>query len=238
MAAPTRVSSAATAWNATTSPKTLDVAVQSGDWLVIVGITGDASTTLNTPTGGSLTYASQVTSTASSRCLTQQWTANATSSTTVTVSVTSGNTSNAWGFAAIVFRGSDGPGATATSTQSGAQSDAIVSITTTHANSAVVWADGDWAAVDGATRSYETGTASTATELVYFRDAAIYGVYIVTHADAGTAGAKSVGTTLPDGQDWSVSALEIKGSAASGSAGPVNHIINATGGAVTRAAVW
>jgi hypothetical protein len=88
-----------------------------------------------------------------------------------------------------------------------------LSITTTQDNSAIVVANGDWNATDGASRTWRTA-GSSATENTYFRDSTRYTAYGAYHADAGTAGGKTVGLSAPGGQKYSIIAVEVKGTAA------------------------
>jgi hypothetical protein len=97
-----------------------------------------------------------------------------------------------------------------------------LALTTTKSNSAIMVANGDWAAVDGGIvdcaapaagdRCYRNN-AGTFTEDTYFRDASEYTVYIGYHANAPQAATYWLGLTHPTGQTYGTVALEIKGSA-------------------------
>jgi hypothetical protein len=116
------------------------------------------------------------------------------------------------------FTGSDGIGATAT--QSGNGTAAVsMSITTTFANSAVVYLFADWAATDASTRTHRTvngftPTAGNGQEFTYFRDTINWAVVAAYIPDAGAAGAKTVGLTTPSTGDWLGTAVEVRGTGA------------------------
>lgn len=214
MAAPTFIQEAETAWNVNTTPKTTaSFAVQVNDILVAIGVTADTSTTLSTPTnsGTALTWTLQQSIVVSSYCSTYVWTTTASTAESITVSFARGGVSNLFGGNVLTFRGSDGVGASAkTNVTTGAPT---LNITTTQANSAVVVVNGDWNAVDGATRTWRENAGSL-TEVTYFRDSANYTVYGGYHSDSGATGTYAVGLSAPSGQAYSIIAVEVKGSAA------------------------
>jgi hypothetical protein len=227
VAAPTFVSESETAWNTATSPKTASVTVQNNDRLVVIGATGDASTTLGTPTGGSLTYTLQQSVVVTNYTTVYVWTATATSATTFSVSITrSGGTANYWGFNVLLYRDSDGFGASSkTNVANGAPS---LGLTTSFTDSAIVVINADWSAVDGTTRTWRQVNGASPTEQTYFRDSTMYTVYAARHANAGTAGAKTVGLSAPGSQKYSIAAVEVRGTA-----GGTNGTITTTVGDAT-----
>jgi hypothetical protein len=115
------------------------------------------------------------------------------------------------------FTGSDGIGATAT--QSGNGTAAVsLSITTTFANSAVVYLFADWSATDASTRTHRTvngftPSAGNGQEVTYFRNTTDWAVVVAYIPDAGAAGAKTVGLTTPSTGRWLGTAVEVRGSA-------------------------
>jgi hypothetical protein len=215
---PTFVAEYETDWTATTTPKTVSVTVSAGDTLAIFGMTGDASFTLATPTGGGLTYTLQQSVVVSAFGTVYLWTAPAPGSQTFTMSVTESGGSALWAYNCLRFSGSAGVGASnKTNVSGGAPS---LGLTTTGANSAIVVASVDWNAVDGASRTWRSaGTA--ATEQTYSFTTSQYAVYGAYHADSGAAGAKTVGLTAPTGQKYSIAAMEILGSSATPTPPPV-----------------
>lgn len=205
MPAPTFIGESETVWNTTTSPKTAVISVQAGDILVAIGATGDQSSSLAV-SGGSLTWTLQQSVNVASFCWTGVWTATATSTTSVTVSFTrSGNTASWIGGNVLLFRASGGVGASNKTNAAGAPS---LSLTTTQANSAVVVFNTDWNAIATA-RTWRTG-AGALTEQTYVTGTQ-YTVYGGFHADAGAAGANTVGLSAPTGQAYGIIAVEIKG---------------------------
>lgn len=210
--------------------------VQSGDTLVILGCAAlsDKSFAAAGPsaTGGSITWTLQEdvgTSGNFCRATAYSGAVGATAS-GITVSwVNDGGTGTRfWGFTLYHFRGSDGIGAAESSTAAGtAPSRAI---TTTQADSAVVYLNGDWSAVDGSSRTWRTINSITPTsgnslERVYFRDSSQYTVYSGYWNDVGAIGAKTSGLSAPSGQDASMIAIEVKGSSGGGGtkAMPIFH---------------
>lgn len=217
MAAPTFVNSYSPGWS--TNPATLNtsVTVANGDTLVVFGMTSDASTTLNTPYGGSgVNWTLQKSYATGSYCALYVWTATGLSAQTFTLSIDANLNGHAnykiWGFRALRFNGGAGIGASAITNSS--TGTAEISLTTTGANSAIAWYDGDWNAVDPAgAQTYDTG-AGAFTELDASLQGTNYVVYGGYHADAGAAGSKTLGVTSPTGQKFTIAALEILGGTA------------------------
>jgi hypothetical protein len=185
-------------------PRSTSVTADVGDTLVVYAMSGNAGVSL-TPSGGGLTYTPQQTITTASRVSLTMWTAPSASSQTFTLQVTNG-TSDGMGFTALRFTGVASIGNSTSSTAAGG----TASLTTTAANSTVVFAAGDFAVNDGASRAYSTVTAGTFTERTYFFQSPAITAYGGYYADAGTAAAKTVGLTAPTGT-FSRVALELVG---------------------------
>jgi hypothetical protein len=159
MAAPTLVATipggvAGTAANwdgpTTLSRVTASFNVTAGDVLVFVGASEDGTQTFNAPTGGSLTWTSQVnigTANANSRVVIYTATATSTTSMTVTASLVSSNAH--WGFR--VYQFSDASIGSPASSQAGSTVAPSQAITTAGDNSALVYISADWNATDGST---------------------------------------------------------------------------------------
>jgi hypothetical protein len=205
--APTLVSeNEVSSWTTTTASKsTASFAVQAGDVLVAYGMTENSPNGLSI-SGGSLTWTQQQLVNASNYGRAYAWTATASTSTSITVTFTRSG-SGQYGGDVLVFRGSGGIGASAKANATGAPS---LSLTTAQASSAVVVGAVDWNAVGGASRAWRTG-AGALTETTYATDPAHGTYYGGYHADAGAAGAKTVGLTAPTGQQYSIVAVEVKG---------------------------
>jgi hypothetical protein len=184
-------------------PRSTSVTVADQDMLVVYAMSGNAGVSL-TPSGGGLTYTPQQTITTASRVSLTMWTAPSASSQTFTLQVTNG-TSDGTGFTALRFTGVASIGNSTSSTAAGA---GTVALTTTTATSTVVFAAGDFAVTDGASRAYSTATAGTFTEQTYFFQSPAITAYGGYYADAGTAAAKTVGLTAPTGT-FSRVALEL-----------------------------
>lgn len=213
---PTFVSFGASAFNTTTSPKTVSVTVQTGDILVVMSLDGGAlGGAVNTaPTGGSLTYTQQATlGTTSSHARAIAWTAPATGGATFNVSAVMPTvTATEWGVCVWVYRGSDGVGTIGAPTVNSTSN--LVTLTTAQANSALVVGSADWNSIDGTTRTKRTINSSTGTEDLYGRDAAAYAWYAQHYDDCGAAGSVTGGYSAPTGQASGIIAVEVKGAAA------------------------
>lgn len=106
----------------------------------------------------------------------------------------------------VVFRSSDGVGATAQNhANSGAPS---CSITTTGDMSAVFVVSADWNWIEGDTRAWRT-TAGSLVELSYFFNSTDVTYYVGYHPETGVAAAQTVGLTDPTGQKYSIAAVEV-----------------------------
>lgn len=215
MAAPTFVQEAETAFNSSTTPKSTSAfSTLTGDILVSLGIAGDGNTTAVTPTLTGETFTSQEnlgTSGASSRV--HAFTAViASGGVSETVSVARSGNVNFFGANVLTFRGSDGVGAAESAQIAAGTTASTLAITTTQDNSAIAVAVADWNAGSGVGRTWRTVNGSAPTELTFFSDGSNYGVYIAYYADAGSAGAQTVGLTVPT-MRWTIAAIEIKGTA-------------------------
>lgn len=189
--------------------------VQTGD--ILVALSGSENTSAAgtlTPSGGSLTWTEQKEVTTASRAGADVTTAVAGSNASFAVTITRSLTPGSVGFGGNVmtFRGGSGIGASVKADNT--TGTATISITTTQANSAVavaVFTDTasivgrTWASVGGAT--FTELTALIATNSTF----PAYGVYIGYYDNVGAIGAKTVGLTAPNGQLYSIVAVEIKG---------------------------
>jgi hypothetical protein len=244
VAAPTLTASYVVAsWDVTTGTQTVTVTTAAGDHLVVFGITEDAGTTLNTPSGNGLTYTLARSATTPFTTAAYAWTAVDAvggSSWTLTVTRSAGSGTR---FGVVVFRFANGNGFDASNVGSNATNSApSVSLTTAAANSAVAWANGDWTASDGTSRTWRTvngitPTAGNGDETVYFRNAAVYTVYAGYWPDAGAAAANSYGLSAPSAQAWSGITVGVKGVTSSFTPAPPPAMVLPSV-AVVRSTVW
>lgn len=217
MPAPTFVAAYNVAsYTTTTTPKTVSVTTQAGDRLVVYGGSPDSATTLSTPSGNSISFTQQQNFAAGSNCAAHLWTGtDATGGSNWTLSCSSVGATLMWGFTCLVFRNSDGFGATAGTTNlTGGPS---LDITTNQANSALVVFSDDWNALDGASRTWRTVNGITPSngnglELTYGFDSVNYTAYGGYYNDAGSTGSKTVGISAPVGQKYTIVAMEVLGS--------------------------
>jgi hypothetical protein len=198
-------------WAAQTTSRspTSQVTTAAGDLLVVCAVTSDTSVTLGTPSGGGLTYAIAQEVTTGSRCRVAVWTAPVVAAQTFTLTLTSGGNAFSWGLNCLRFANATVGASAQTNAVNVAPS---LNLTTTQDFSAIVLVNGDWAPVDGASRTYRTPSGSTAAvEQSYFFGSGNYGAYVAYHANAGVRGSKTIGLTAPTGQTASVVGVEIKG---------------------------
>lgn len=190
------------------SANTGSFSVTAGDLLVILGSTEDSQRTMGTPTGGGLTYTLAQSIVVTNNCTAYAWTAvcTATTSITVTITVAGGSGAKLWGFNVLRFRGA----AVGTSAKTNSTGAPTLNITATRENSAIAVINSDWAAVDGASRTWRTN-AGAFTEQHYFRDSSSYTTYGGYHANAGTISTDAVGLSAPGGQTYAIIAVEVKG---------------------------
>lgn len=219
MALPTFVSYTATTSLVTAgATKSVSVAVQAGDRIVFLGASEDASVSINAPSDTVNTYTQQERVSTGSYCGVVIYSATAASSTTLTIqtTVTTGG-SGRWGFGVIVFRASDGFGAAEQITSNVGAVGPTLGVTTTQANSALIFISADWNAADGASRTYRQVNGVNPTERSYARDSGSHTAYIASYADAAATGAKTVGVSAPTGQKYAIAVIEVKGAASGAS---------------------
>lgn len=213
MTAPSFVAAYDSSWTVATTPRTrANVVVAVGDLVVVKGATKNSNSLLATPTGGAgftWTLHQSYTGVAADPGV-WVWSAVATVAQTFTVSIVRSGTSARWGFTVEVWSSASGVGASSSTTAMGAPA---LGITTTAADSAISVVVSDTLFVSGASRVWRSVNGAPATEETYFTDGSIYTVYAGYHPNAGAAGSKTVGLSAPTGQDYSIAALEILGSA-------------------------
>lgn len=216
MPAPTFVAAYNSAYNSSTTPKTVSVTTQAGDIVVVYGGVENSNETLGAPSGNSISFTLK-----DSVVLDVNWASayvytgvDTTGGTNWTLSMSKTSGGNFWGFTCLVFRGSDGIGASnKTNIDGGVPS---LTLTTTQDNSAAIVFNNDWNATDGSSRTWLTVNSITPTsgnglETTYNFSSGRYTAYGAYYSDAGMAGAKTVGLSGPGSQRYSIIAVEIKG---------------------------
>lgn len=220
MAAPTYIQEAETAFNSDTTPKgSGNFTTVTGDVVVAVSVMEDTNDSPLSATGTNVTLASQQEFTTSGDFCGAEISAGVVASGgTTSVSFAKTGATGPWfGGNALTFRSSDGIGASAQGSGSGAPT---LNLVTTQDNSAIVVCVGDWNAADGSSRTWRTVNSITPSsgnglELTYFRDASHYTAYIAYYSDAGAAGSKTVGLSAPGGQKYTILAFEVLGTGGS-----------------------
>ncbi len=227
MPAPTFVQEAETLWGNSTTPKTTaSFSTVSGDVLVaLLGLESwNGTQNPSVAVSGGPTWAGV--SAGSIAVLDYCWahiyaaTAAGGSVTATLTKTQTGGTALFFGGNVLTFRGSDGIGASAKTNVSGAAPS--LNITTTQDNSAIVVLSLDWNALTTSltwrTVNGITPTSGNGLEVTYDTGGGNYTVYAAYYSDAGAAGSKTVGLSAPAGQKFSIMAVEVKGSASSGTA--------------------
>ncbi len=180
-----------------------------GELIIVAGCCSDGATAMGTPTGGSLSFgAAKVTEAPGGFAGTALIYAVevGTSPASMTISSTPNNsaphsiTVSRWLNATLA-------GSPATAAAQGGSGSANASLTSTVADSGLVWAACDLQSVDPATRAY----LSSATEDgLYDGHGGANGVHYYAHQSAGsTPGSKSIGLSAPTGMQWVIAGLEI-----------------------------
>lgn len=179
-----------------------------GEILVVKALVEDSTQSLGTPTGGGGAWAQQVVDTTASHVYATIWTSKTTSASATTVSLPYG-TGVGGHHTMVVERWTNaqlaGTPAVVDTLGSGAPS---ATISTAASKSVVSWCCGDWAAVDGSSRTYN-GTSATPTEDGYHFDSTFYTGYWA-YQTAQTAGSQTIGITAPTGQTFTLLGVEVQ----------------------------
>jgi hypothetical protein len=184
------------------------VTATAGDLLVMAASSGSDAYTFTITAAGGQTWtkrADPAPDTLGNDSRLVVWTAVAATTGTFTVTVTpSDGAGHNWGLTVQRYTGVSYAGVAASANGGSAPS---LAISTTQANSALAVIVSDWNAIDGASRTYRT-TAGAFNE-TYYATSAFFTFYGGYHADAGAAGAKTVGLTAPTGQRPEMVAVEL-----------------------------
>jgi hypothetical protein len=177
-----------------------------GEVIVVVGITENSTDSLNTPTGGGLTYTAQVSNTVASHCACFVWTAVATGATSA-MAVTVGTGATTW-HSMVVTRWSNARLASSpavlNTTGTGSPN---VTLTTAASASVIAWGLGDWSATAGA-RTYRSSAIEVGNH-----DKSAAGSYVADYAYqlCGAPGSQTVGITAPTpGGNWTTVGVEVQ----------------------------
>jgi hypothetical protein len=219
---PTRVATAASVWNTTTSPKTASVSsLLTGDRIVLLlgaadASLGNTSITPTTTVGTSSAWSPLLsigTISNSSRVYLATATVTA-DSPTFTVSLAAAPSAVNWGFRLVAYRNSGGlgPNIGSKNTNTPATSTMDCAFTATGNNSAIEVVAADWTAnatSPTASDEREVQAGNEVTTVEFPGDGTTYGAFTGVYADAGAAGAKTVGWSLT--RQPTIGAVEILG---------------------------
>lgn len=179
-----------------------------GSVVVAKVFAADGGTIVGTPTATGLTFTSRANlGTANTSTRVALFTAIGAGS-AVTVAASFSGIGNFRGLSVEVWTGAQLAASPAVASVDGVTGAPSFTINTTAANSVVTWANDDWTATDGASRSYR----SSATETAYHFSSGhtSYGAY----QQAATAGTQTFGLSLPTGQKYTMAGIEIQPSGA------------------------
>lgn len=191
-------------WTTTGRSKSVPAATDAGD--VLVCFASDyPSPTVGPPSGGTnLAWTLRQYVDVSRWQRIWVWTATATTTETFTLTLPCDSNRFEWGFNCLRFTAADGIGASDKAAAGGAPS---LQVTTQADHSALVVVVSDYSATNGSGRIWRTD-AGQLTEVTYSYLQRKYTQYGGYHADAGTAGAKTVGLISPQCK-YSIAAVEV-----------------------------
>lgn len=222
MAAPTLTATYTPASNWTVGgvvTKTTSVTVAAGDSLVLVAACEAGAVSFTASGGTGITWGTPTAVNPASHASCAMWVVGSVGSgQTFTLQVDKsggGGSTDTWGFMLLRWAGGGVVGTPASG--NGTASTPSLAVTTAAANSALACINTDWNATAGA-RTYRQVNGANPTEQAYFGVAgSTYIGEVFTYADAGAAGAKTVGLTAPTGETWATIAVEVQGTGGGGS---------------------
>lgn len=227
---PTFVSEYESAWNTTTTPKTVTPTIAANDQLIIVSMTANDTAQPSTPTDNlstHLTYNLLESIQITDYCCVKMWQAAAGSqSGSFTLSVARTGSADDHGFNCLRFSGVSSIGnhnkANAEVTSGGEN----LSFTTSAENSLVVCFAADWTAdpnspVWRTVNGFQPGTVNGG-RVTYQNVGAAYTVHGANYIDTGAAGTNSYGVSDPVDQKYSIVAVELVGPTVGGGGSPFN----------------
>lgn len=197
--------------------------VSVGDVVVVCAQTWDTGTASGTPSGGSQTYTGQITVAPGGfagygRIFTATMAAGVAASFTLTLSAPAASSAHSMCVYRLTGAQLAATPATSSAWYTGVSDIPSGTITTTAANSLVIWCNNDQATANPATDAY-ISPASATPDLLVNGFSSSDGAYRFTHQAAAAAGAQSYGMTGPAGQRWVTCAVEVQ--AATAAAAPL-----------------
>lgn len=189
-----------------TAPDTASVTCAAGDYLAVVGSSGNSSQIIQTPSGGGLTYtfgnsAGVNTSNVNANFI---WVAACPTAQTFTLSSTiSPITSGAWGFNVFRFTGVSGMGHTL-SANNPSSSAPSGSLTTIGVNSAIVMVINDFNNNAGASPTYLYPFTQE-----YYSPSGCGSLWMGAYMNTGPIATYVIGQSSPSNQQWALTAVEL-----------------------------
>lgn len=215
MPSPEPVSQPASVFNTNTTPKEVEIVLTTGQTLIACGMAANNNASLGITveaTGQTFTERQKVSVAENSYVI--LWSCTVVTGTVKVKFARTSGESQHFGGALQLWTKCSGVGKSAKTNGSGEPS---LSLETEKAESAIAMFIADWNAKTGA-RTYRTATAGAFTEKNYVQDGSEYTIEGGYHANAGAAGAKTIGLTLPTGQKFAMVGIELKGEEAGGAA--------------------
>lgn len=213
--APTLIGTSGNNWTSRpgTTQTTGSLSWQTGDLIVILGLTEDNQYSISTPTATGLTFSavSGFPTTTAGTCKGYAWQATAASNGSGTISATVDNL-RMCNIQAFVYRGSSGIGTTYAIASSG-DTTTTANLARSLSNSAVVWGGADWGATNDTTVS-SSPAGGTQQEAAFISGVAT--MFCFNWDDQGAAGTTAYGISgFTPSNTFTKIALEIKGTASS-----------------------
>lgn len=208
-------------WGANTATQTTASFTTSANDLIVVALSAEqnsGTTTFGNPVTTGITYGSPKVSAPLTTAHGQTiiWAATDSSGGARTAAVTA-SVADEFGIAAVAFTGASGIGATANGNFAGS-TQTTLSLTTTAANSGILWVMADWQAGNYPSRLYQningfTPVGGGTGEVAYSNIASQYTAWCAYWPNVGAAGAKTVGASTNITGAHSMAAVEILASA-------------------------
>jgi hypothetical protein len=188
------------------SEVTAVVTWQTGDVILVLGVTEDQPRTLGLPTATGLTFTSIQEGDKAGSCHTYAWRATAGANGSSAITSTTDGASAARGLSAFVYRGHGGVGASVKNSVTDATS--VVSLSRSGANSAVAWCCGDFTASTDVTVA---ATPAGGTQRVAVTESTRATFFVFDWGDQGAVTTTNFGITGASGSNHFMIAVEVLG---------------------------
>lgn len=226
---PTFVAEYESAWNTSTTPKTVTPTIAANDRLIICGMTANDTTQVSTPTDNlatHLTYNLLETIQVTDYCYLRLWEANVNGgqSGSFTLSMARAGVADNFGFNCLRFSGVSSIGNHAQAHAEVSSGGSDLSLTTSVEDSLVVVFSADWTADPAIGKTWRTVNGITPTTgnglaVTFQVVSSVYGVYGSYYPGVGAAGLNHYGNDNPADEKYSIAAVELVGPSVGGGGG-------------------